>query len=62
MSEYKKEMTFDICRREGEDDTLESWREGHINFFTKEGKAMGYQFNDDMPIIFEDFSVVYKQK
>jgi uncharacterized protein YhfF len=52
-------MTFDICKREGEDDTLESWQRGHRHFFTEEGKVMGYEFTEDMPVVFEDFEIVY---
>lgn len=55
-----KEITFDICKREGEDDTLESWRQGHTNFFTKEGEELGYIFTEDMPVVFEDFRVIFK--
>ncbi|BCN30184.1 ASCH domain-containing protein [Anaeromicropila herbilytica] len=55
-----KEITYDICKREGEDDTLESWREGHIKFFQAEGEELGYEFSEEMPVIFEDFKVVYK--
>lgn len=53
------EITFDICKREGEDDNLESWRKGHIKFFTSEGRELGYNFSEDMPVVFEDFEVVY---
>lgn len=55
-----KEMTFERCKLEGEDDSLESWKEGHTRFFTHEGKKMGYQFTEDMPVVFEEFEVVYK--
>lgn len=55
-----KDITFDICKREGEDDTLESWRQGHERFFREEGKALGYEFSEDMPVVFEDFKVVYQ--
>lgn len=54
------EMTYDICKREGEDDSLESWREGHTRFFTEEGKKLGYEFSYEMPVVFEDFEVVYQ--
>ncbi|MBO1001227.1 ASCH domain-containing protein [Pseudogracilibacillus auburnensis] len=54
------DITYDICKREGEDDTLESWRDGHIRFFKEEGKALGYEFRNDMPVVFEDFEVVYQ--
>lgn len=53
-------ITYDICKREGEDDILESWREGHIKFFKEEGKKLGYEFRNGMPVIFEDFEVVYQ--
>jgi Uncharacterized protein conserved in bacteria len=53
------EMTFDICRREGEDDTLESWQDGHRRFFSEDGKEVGYEFTETMPVVFEDFKVVY---
>lgn len=56
-----KDITYDICKREGEDDSLKSWREGHINFFTSEGKELGYTFTEEMPVIFEDFKVVFKK-
>lgn len=55
-----REITFELCSREGEDDTLESWQRGHRRFFTEDGKALGYEFSEDMPVIFEDFEVVYR--
>jgi len=54
------EITFDICKREGEDDTLESWQDGHRHFFTEDGKEAGYVFSETMPVVFEDFDVVFK--
>lgn len=56
-----KEITFEICSLEGEDDSLESWRKGHIRFFEAEGKELGYDFSEDMPVIFEEFEVIYKK-
>ena len=56
------EMTFNICKREGEDDTLESWQEGHMHFFTEDGKDVGYEFLETMPVVFEDFDVVSGKK
>lgn len=57
-----KDMTFEICRREGEDETLESWQRGHRRFFQEEGADLGYAFTEDMPVVFEDFEVVYPRK
>ncbi|WP_239257030.1 ASCH domain-containing protein [Listeria ilorinensis] len=54
-----KEMTFDICKREGEDENLESWQNNHIHFFTEEGEQCGYTFSWEMEVVFEDFEVVY---
>lgn len=55
-----KDMTFDICKLEGEDDSLESWRNNHIKFFTKDGEILDYTFTEDMPVLFEEFEVVYQ--
>lgn len=55
-----KDITFDICKREGEDDSLESWQRGHERFFIEDGKELGYEFSQDMPVVFEDFKVVFK--
>lgn len=53
-------MTFEICSREGEDECLETWKEGHRHFFTLDAEEMGYAFTEDMPVVFEDFEVVYR--
>ena len=37
-------ITFALCMREGEDDTLESWQKTHRAFFTKEGNALAIRF------------------
>ncbi len=55
------QITFDICSREGEDDCLESWQRSHRRFFTEEGAEMGYVFREDLPVVFEDFRVIYKE-
>ncbi len=55
------QMTFDICSREGEDETLASWREKHRCFFTEEGRECGYKFTEDMPVVFEDFEMIYSE-
>ena len=54
------EMTFAICSREGEDECLETWQAGHRRFFTQDGKETGYEFTEDMPVLFEDFEVIYQ--
>lgn len=56
-----KDITYDICKREGEDDTLESWRAGHIRYFEADGKEMGYEFSEELLVVFEDFEVIYQE-
>ena len=56
-----RDMTFDLCRLEGEDDTLESWRQSHSHYFAEESRMVGYEFMPDMPVIFEEFRVVYRE-
>ena len=55
-----RDVTYDLCRREGEDDDLASWQRNHVAFFTAEGRSLGYPFDWDMPVVFEDFEVVYR--
>jgi processive 1,2-diacylglycerol beta-glucosyltransferase len=53
-------MTYDICKREGEDDNLESWQLGHRKFFAMEAEELGFGFDEEMPVLFEDFELVWK--
>ena len=53
-----REVTYDICCREGEDDCLASWQTSPSRFLTAGGQEMGYTFREDMPVVFEDFEVV----
>ena len=55
-----KDMTYDICKLEGEDEVLETWIENHVAFLKESCDEYGYQFSFDMPIVFEEFKVVYK--
>lgn len=53
------EMTFEVCSREGEDACLETWKAGHMKFFSAEGRELGYEFTEEMTVVFEDFELVY---
>ena len=51
-----REVSADHAFREGEDDrSLESWREVHRDFFTREMNAGGLTFDEDMPVVCEEF-------
>ena len=56
-----KDMTYEICSREGEDEDLLSWQQGHERFFRSEGEEMGYTFDENMIVVFEDFQVSYRE-
>lgn len=53
------EVTWDLARREGEDENLDSWQQGHIRFITEDAREFGYEFSWEMPVVFEDFDLVY---
>lgn len=53
-----RDMTFELAALEGEDDSLNSWRENHRTFFLKDGEESGYVFSEDMEVVFEIFEVV----
>jgi uncharacterized protein YhfF len=55
------DMTYEICKREGEDECLETWQQNHRTFFAADGKELGYEFTEDMMVLFEDFEVVYSE-
>ena len=55
-----KDITFEIAKLEGEDDSIDSWRKNHERFFAEEGKEIGYEFSENMMVVFEEFEVVEK--
>lgn len=52
------DMSYEIASLEGEDETLESWQKTHQQFFSEEGKELGYTFSENMPVVFEEFKVI----
>ncbi|MEX2445025.1 MAG: ASCH domain-containing protein [Alkalispirochaeta sp.] len=49
--------------QEGEGDrSVEYWLEGHRRFFRSEHEALGVPFSDSIPVIFEEFVVVWPQE
>ena len=56
------EVTWELARKEGENECLEAWREEHIRFFSAESLREGYRFSGEMEIIFEEFRVVWPEE
>lgn len=56
-----KNISEDHAYKEGEGDrSLDYWRRVHIDFFTKELAEAGLEFSEDIPLVCEEFEVVYK--
>lgn len=54
------EVSEAFAAREGEGDlSLTYWRQVHEAFFTREMTAAGLTFTADMPVVCEEFEVVY---
>jgi len=55
------DVTEDFVKAEGEGDkSLAYWRAVHLEFFTRELEEQGKEFRDDMPVVCEEFEVVYQ--
>jgi uncharacterized protein YhfF len=55
------EVGAEFAATEGEGDgTLEYWRRAHTAFFGRECKRLGREFSADMPVVCEEFAVVFK--
>ena len=52
------DLTWDMVKLEGEDETFEQWREGNVRYWTRDAAKRGYAFTDQTPITFERFEVV----
>lgn len=52
------DLTWDMVKLEGEDETFEQWKAGNIRYWTRDAARRGYTFTDQMPITFERFEVV----
>ena len=52
------DLTLDMVKLEGEDETFEQWKAGNIRYWTRDAARRGYTFNDQTPITFERFEVV----
>jgi uncharacterized protein YhfF len=54
------EVDFEFAKSEGEgDENIEDWRKGHRDYFTKECKELGFEFNETMLVCCERFELLY---
>lgn len=52
------DLTWDMVKLEGEDETFEQWKAGNIRYWTRDAVKRGYTFTEEMPITFERFELV----
>ena len=57
------EVSAEFAATEGEGDgTLEYWQRAHTAFFGRECKRLAREFSADMPVVCEEFAVVFRGK
>lgn len=56
-----KNINYDLAKLEGEDKNLISWQKNHIEYFTKELEKNNLKFDYDMPLVFDEFELLYKK-
>lgn len=56
-----REVGEELAAQEGEGDgSLAHWREVHRAFFTEELAGAGLRFTEDMPVLFEEFELLFR--
>ncbi len=54
-------ITLEQALKEGEDTTLEAWRDTHRVVYARNAEQLDFEFSDDSKIIYEEFRVEYKE-
>ena len=49
-----------MARQEGEDQSLEEWRDKQREYMEEEAALCGFDFTDESLVVFEHFHVIYK--
>lgn len=52
------DLTWDMVKLEGEDETFEQWKAGNIRYWTRDAVKRGYTFTEETSITFERFELV----
>ena len=52
-----RDLTWEMVRLEGEDDSFEEWVTGNRRYWTRDAERRGYVFDDSTPVCFERFEV-----
>lgn len=54
------EVPWALAELEGEDEYFDAWYAGHKHFLKAEAAELGTEYADDMPVVFEQFRVVFR--
>lgn len=54
------QIPWEMAQKEGIDYSLQNFRDRYEAFFMEESDIMGYTYTRDLPVIFEEFEVIYK--
>ena len=52
------EVTREMVNAEGEDESIESWREKEKAYLEDEGAVVGFAFTEDIKLVFHEFCVI----
>ncbi|MCQ2573974.1 MAG: ASCH domain-containing protein [Treponema sp.] len=55
-----EEVTWEMAQKEGADEDLNGFRSRYTEFFREDSDITGYDFSPEMPVVFEEFEVIWK--
>ena len=54
------QVTMEMVAKEGEDSSMEEWREKTRENLEEEGQVVGFEFSPDIKLVYMEFEVVYR--
>lgn len=54
------EVTWEMARKEGEDENLAQWQDKQREFLQDEADLCGFEFTEDIKLVFETYRVIYR--
>ena len=55
-----EEISWQMAKLEGEDNSFEEWKNKQIAIISDEGDILGFEFSPDIRMVFKTFNVIYK--
>lgn len=54
------EVTWEMAQKEGEDESMQDWREKQQDYLEEEGSILGFDFTPDLKLVYQTFKIVYR--